>query len=118
MTIGNVGNNVSSAPVTLKSSAARAVDTAVTKAPVNKSGDSTVSISDDAQRALLAEADKQAEKGTDALDEGVGMAKSFAYGALGLDHPDTVPTENDTSYDAGKWLSAIGTVATVLLAIA
>lgn len=40
--------------------------------------------------------------------------KSFAYGALGMDHPEEVENNDDPAYSAGQALSAIGTIGTIL----
>ena len=40
--------------------------------------------------------------------------KSFAYGALGMDHPDKVGEEEDDSYSAGQFLKAAATVGSVI----
>ncbi|RJX73784.1 hypothetical protein DZ860_06050 [Vibrio sinensis] len=42
--------------------------------------------------------------------------ESFAHGALGMDHPDTIE-EEDSSYSAGQYLSAAATVGGILLAL-
>ncbi|MBW8183157.1 hypothetical protein [Shewanella nanhaiensis] len=43
-----------------------------------------------------------------------GGVKSFAYGALGMDHPDKVDQEEDDSYTAGQFLKAAATVGSVI----
>jgi len=126
MTIGSVGSSSTYSPATLQASATGVVKTDAEKsqgdnASVTKAADTTVSISDDAKRKLAAEADTQtqAKKNADGTaEEDSSVAESFAYGALGMDHPDEVKTNSDDFYTAGQVLSAIGTVATVLLAIA
>lgn len=126
MTIGSVGNSSTYSPATLQTSTAGGVKTDAEKsqadnASVSKVAGTTVSISDDAKRKLAAEADTQtqAKKNADGtVEEDSSVAESFAYGALGMDHPDEVKTNSDDFYTAGQVLSAIGTVATVLLAIA
>lgn len=124
MTIGSVGNHSTYSPATLQASTTGIVKTDAEKsqgdnASVSKAADTTVSISDDAKRKLAAEADTQAKKNADGkVEEDSSVAESFAYGALGMDHPDEVKTNSDDFYTAGQVLSAIGTVATVLLAIA
>ncbi|MEH6530528.1 MAG: hypothetical protein V7735_04175 [Photobacterium frigidiphilum] len=126
MTIGSVGNSSTYSPATLQASTVGVVKTDAEKSQadngsVNKAADTTVSISDDAKRKLAAEADTQtqAKKNADGtVEEDSSVAESFAYGALGMDHPDEVKTNSDDFYTAGQVLSAIGTVATVLLAIA
>ncbi len=130
MTIGSVGNSATYSPATLQASAAGVVKTDAEKSlgdntSVGKATNTTVSISDDAKRKLAAEADTQtpvnkntADTVADGTEEESSVAESFAYGALGMDHPDEVTTNTDDFYTAGQVLSAIGTVATVLLAIA
>lgn len=46
--------------------------------------------------------------------EAAGGVKSFAYGALGMDHPDKVDTKEDDSYTAGQFLKAAATVGSVI----
>lgn len=126
MTIGTVGNSSTYSPATLQTSTTGIVKTDAEKsqgdnASVSKATGTTVSISDDAKRKLAAEADTQphVKKNADGtVEEDSSVAESFAYGALGMDHPDEVKTNSDDFYTAGQVLSAIGTVATVLLAIA
>lgn len=43
--------------------------------------------------------------------------ESFAHGALGMDHPDKVKEEEDSSYSAGQYLSAALSVGGILLAL-
>ncbi|OOF11837.1 hypothetical protein BZG82_02685 [Salinivibrio sp. PR5] len=55
--------------------------------------------------------------------EGVEKSKekssveSFTYGALGMDHPDKVKENDDTAYNAGQFLSALGTIGTILAVV-
>lgn len=57
---------------------------------------------------------KLAKKG----DETVGdKVESFAYGTLGMDHPDEIETEDDNSYTAGQYLKGALTIGGLLLAI-
>jgi hypothetical protein len=62
---------------------------------------------------------------TDALDKRVNTddttttqepssVKSFAYGALGLERPDTPETDTNSFYTAGKWLGAAATVGGII----
>ena len=46
--------------------------------------------------------------------EASGGVKSFAYGALGMDHPDKVDQAEDDSYTAGQFLKAAATVGSVI----
>lgn len=41
-------------------------------------------------------------------------AKSFAYGALGMDHPDKVEEKEDDSYTAGQYLKAAATIGSMI----
>ncbi len=43
--------------------------------------------------------------------------ESFTHGALGMDHPDKIKEEEDTSYSAGQYLSAALSVGGILLAL-
>ncbi|MFD2177117.1 hypothetical protein [Veronia pacifica] len=47
-------------------------------------------------------------------DKDAGSVESFAYGALGMDHPDEVKSNDDSAYSAGQALSALGTIGAVL----
>lgn len=40
--------------------------------------------------------------------------EAFTYGALGMDHPDEVKSNDDGAYKAGQVLSALGTLGTIL----
>lgn len=121
MTIGSVANTTTYSPATLKASAAASAraDEGNQAAENNRTveaGETRVSISEEAKRIHAADADKQNIEagGTKAVTE---KAESFAYGALGMDHPDDIQENTDEYYTAGQALSALGTVATVLIAI-
>ncbi|GLS90186.1 hypothetical protein GCM10007916_12530 [Psychromonas marina] len=43
--------------------------------------------------------------------------ESFAYGALGMEHPDEVEEEKDGSYTAGQYLKGALTVGALILAV-
>lgn len=47
-------------------------------------------------------------------EKDAGSVESFAYGALGMDHPETVKSNDDSAYSAGQALSALGTIGAVL----
>ncbi|OOF32667.1 hypothetical protein [Salinivibrio costicola] len=49
--------------------------------------------------------------------EETSAVKSFTYGALGMDHPEKVQESDDSSYTAGKFVSALGTIGTILAVI-
>jgi hypothetical protein len=44
--------------------------------------------------------------------------KSFAHGALGMDHPDAIKEQEDASYSAGQYVSAAATIGALILALA
>ncbi|WP_051709976.1 hypothetical protein [Andreprevotia chitinilytica] len=60
------------------------------------------------------------ETGTDAKGSETNASntpqpiKSFAYGALGLEHPEAQDQHSDGYYSAGKWLAAAATVGTII----
>ena len=123
MTIGSVGNSSTYSPASLHASAAVSVKTeegnqAADKTSIGKAAQTAVSISEEAKRQQAAEAGTQATKADGTTEtEAAGMAESFTYGALGMDHPDEVKSNTDDFYTAGQVLSAIGTVGTLLLAV-
>lgn len=122
MTIGSVANTMTYSPATLKASVAASAQAdegnqTADKTRTVKTGDTTVSISKEAKRIQAADAGKQ-NTNADGSMETAKKAESFTYGALGMDHPDEVKQNTDDFYTAGQVLSALGTVATVLLAIA
>lgn len=88
-----------------------------------RSGDS-VSISPQAKALLEQEKSSTpkpdiADTATD-KDEDDNMGKSvtsFAHGALGMDHPDDLEEQKDTSYSAGQYVSAAVTVGALILAL-
>lgn len=75
-----------------------------------------ITLSDEG-KALLAALQDIDKNGT--MPEGdKSMSKkveSFTYGALGMEHPDKVKQEEDSSYSAGQYLSAAATVGSLLL---
>ena len=59
---------------------------------------------------------------TELLDNGEDKSfgdhlESFAYGTLGIDHPDQIEEQTDDSYTAGQYLKGALTVGGLLLAI-
>jgi len=44
----------------------------------------------------------------------VSTLKSFAYGSLGLEHPDQQEHDADSSYSAGRWLAAAVTAGAMI----
>ncbi len=68
-------------------------------------------------KALLS-ALQDIERNSKMPEENGSMSKkveSFTYGALGMEHPDKVKQEVDSSYSAGQYLSAAATVGSLLL---
>lgn len=125
MTIGTINNSATYTPASLQ--AATQSNVAVEEKAVAKGGQqpsdtpasqTKVSISDEARRLQADDSAVQKTK-PEAEEKDMGdKAESFAYGALGMDHPEDVKANSDGYYNAGQWLAAAGTVATVLLAIA
>ncbi|WP_413113171.1 hypothetical protein [Thaumasiovibrio sp. DFM-14] len=61
--------------------------------------------------ALEAAAQHDAEQ---QLENGSEKLKSFTYGAVGMDHPESVKLQEDEAYKAGQVLKAIGTVGGII----
>lgn len=77
----------------------------------------TLSSEGKALLAALNQIDHESKK-VEAENKTVGdQVESFAHGALGMDHPDTIEEEEDGSYSAGQYLSAALTVGGIILAI-
>nr|WP_232312848.1 hypothetical protein [Enterovibrio coralii] len=49
-------------------------------------------------------------KATEAEGKTSSSVESFTYGALGMDHPEEVKSNDDAAYSAGQVLSALGTI--------
>ncbi|ABV38435.1 hypothetical protein Ssed_3831 [Shewanella sediminis HAW-EB3] len=62
---------------------------------------------------LVAPASAKGTTEKDKADQSGGV-KSFAYGALGMDHPDKVEEKEDDSYTAGQYLKAAATIGSVI----
>jgi hypothetical protein len=82
-----------------------------------------VTLSDEGKQLLAAlqkmESDAQGTEVKEAKDKSVGdKVESFTYGALGMDSPDKIKEEKDTSYSAGQYLSGAITAGAILLALA
>lgn len=79
----------------------------------------TVTLSNEGKALLAALQELEKEgKALEDKDKTVSdKVESFAHGALGMDHPDTIKEEGDGSYSAGQYLSAAATVGGILLAI-
>ncbi|GMQ45976.1 hypothetical protein [Vibrio sp. 10N] len=92
--------------------------------PQGERGSDSVSISPQA-KALFAQEKSAPEKpvaGDKPVkeDQDEGMSKSvtsFAHGALGMDHPDDLEEQKDTSYSAGQYASAAVTIGALILAL-
>jgi hypothetical protein len=82
--------NVNSADVAKTSKQPRAQPTAKLK-----TSDPSVTLSDEAKNKLALEQQQTAD-----ADDERGL-KPFAFGALGLDHPDQVADKEDSSYTVG-----------------
>ncbi|KIF45341.1 hypothetical protein M445_21980 [Vibrio owensii 47666-1] len=77
----------------------------------------TLSSEGKALLAALQQIDHESKK-VEAENKTVGdKVESFAHGALGMDHPDTIEEEEDGSYSAGQYLSAALTVGGIILAL-
>lgn len=78
-----------------------------------------VTLSDEGKALLAALKDIEQGEKPDIKDKSLGdKVESFTYGALGMDRPDDVKKDDDTSYSAGKYLSAAATVGSLLLLLA
>ena len=76
----------------------------------------TLSSEGKALLAALKQIDHESKK-VEAENKTVGdQVESFAHGALGMAHPDTIE-EEDGSYSAGQYLSAALTVGGIILAL-
>ncbi|NUY55366.1 hypothetical protein HLG76_02030 [Salinivibrio sp. EAGSL] len=69
----------------------------------------------DAKDGANAGAVAKAQEGKE--PEETSAVKSFTYGALGMEHPEKVQESDDSSYTAGKFVSALGTIGTILAVI-
>lgn len=77
----------------------------------------TLSAEGKALLGALKEIDKQSKAEDEQNKTVVDKVESFTYGALGMDHPDEVKEEVDSSYSAGKYASAALTIGGILLAL-
>ncbi|EDP59246.1 hypothetical protein [Vibrio sp. AND4] len=94
--------------------AEQAVDTAPLKVEQNKV---TLSSEGKALLAALKQIDSESKK-VEAENKTVSdQVESFAHGALGMDHPDTIEEEQDGSYSAGQFVSAALTISGIVLAL-
>ncbi len=113
MTISSVnGSSASYTPSTNNTAPATKAGTGeVSKTAENKLPDSA-----ELQRkvAALEAADKAKESGEVTGKEEGKNVKSFTYGALGMDHPDSVKENKDSAYTAGQVLKAAGTIGGII----
>ncbi|MGF1910370.1 hypothetical protein L4C38_13060 [Vibrio kasasachensis] len=91
---------------------AKPAEAATSPAPL-KVEQNTVTLSEEGKALLAAlqEIEKESAQGKTVSDK----VESFAHGALGMDHPDTIKEEEDDSYSAGQFVSAAATVGGLLL---
>lgn len=92
----------------------------VTNAAPLKVEQNKVTLSEEGKALLAALQEIEKESALTAKSEKTVSDKveSFAHGALGMDHPDTVKEEEDDSYSAGQFVSAAATVGGLLLMLA
>nr|WP_086938410.1 hypothetical protein [Thaumasiovibrio occultus] len=67
--------------------------------------------------AELDEAEQQkvaSQSQTEGAEQPTSNAKAFAYGALGMDHPEAVKQTDDDAYTAGQVMSALGTIGGII----
>ncbi len=79
----------------------------------------TVTLSEEGKALLsaLQEIDKESKLAAEQNRTVTDKVESFAHGALGMDHPDSLEEEQDDSYSAGQYLSAAASIGGVLLAL-
>ncbi|MUK61710.1 hypothetical protein GNP81_14295 [Aliivibrio fischeri] len=80
----------------------------------------TVSLSVEGKALLraLQEIEKESKFKQSEAENVSDQVESFAHGALGINHPDSIEEEDDSSYSAGQYVSAALTVGGILLALA
>ncbi|WP_146060873.1 hypothetical protein [Vibrio hangzhouensis] len=116
---------VNANPTNSNSTYTSAVEKPVTAVLPNSGGNtlpagSTDSVTISPQAKALLESDetlpekKASNKGEDKLSKSV---TSFAHGALGMDHPDDLEKQEDSSYSAGQYASAAVTIGALILAL-
>lgn len=73
-----------------------------------------VTLSDEGKALLaaLSEIDKEAKE-----TKKPTTVESFTHGALGLDHPEKLEEEEDSSYSAGQYLKGALSAGAILLAV-
>ena len=95
---------------------AKPADVATSPAPL-KVEQNKVTLSDEGKALLAAlqEIERENAKGIKPEKTVSDKVESFAAGALGMDHPDTVEEDDDDSYSAGQFVSAAATIGGLLL---
>ncbi|OOE45928.1 hypothetical protein BZG06_05830 [Salinivibrio kushneri] len=118
MNVGNVGQSQAYHQQTMKPKAPTqpqqnadnaAKDTKTAKAAETLSAAEAAKESKDVKATKNAEGVKKPEEKS--------SVESFTYGALGMDHPDKVKENDDAAYGAGQFLSALGTIGTILAVV-
>ncbi|PKG55596.1 hypothetical protein CXF83_19610 [Shewanella sp. Choline-02u-19] len=107
----NLANNLDAlASVNSRLSAANMTETTkqprVEPAAQSNAPDTSVTLSEAAKDKLMLEQQTAATADTDEITD----LKSFAFGALGLDHPDQVEDKEDSSYTVGQYVKAAATI--------
>ncbi|CAM3534223.1 hypothetical protein VA7868_03863 [Vibrio aerogenes CECT 7868] len=112
------GASVYSSQAMKAKSATPAAPQAQNDVPAKASTDK-VTLSDEGKALLAAlkEIDHESKKAAEEDKTVSDKVESFTYGALGMEHPDKLEEENDSSYSAGQYLSAAATVGSLLLLI-
>ncbi|MCL1058771.1 hypothetical protein L2729_12345 [Shewanella gelidimarina] len=107
----NLANNLDAlASVNSRLSAANVTET--TKQPrveptaQSNVSDTSVTLSEAGKDKLMLEQQTPATADTDETTD----LKSFAFGALGLDHPDQIEDKEDSSYTVGQYVKAAATI--------
>ena len=95
---------------------AKPADDATSPSPLKAEANKvTLSEEGKALLAALQEIEKESAKMPSAEKSVGDKVESFAHGALGMDHPDTIKEEEDDSYSAGQFVSAAATIGGILL---
>jgi len=99
----------------VKPQATSSTDTAGKATPIKVEKDK-VTLSDEGKQLLAVLQDIDKEGKVSEKDKSIGdKVESFTYGALGMEHPNKIKDEDDSSYSAGQYLSAAATVGSLLL---
>ncbi|WP_315918192.1 hypothetical protein [Vibrio fluvialis] len=110
-----VGSAQLYSPQTVKSQVSATSEQKSEPAPL-KVEQNKVTLSEEGKALLAALKEIEDGKTPDIKDKSLGdKVESFAYGALGMGHPNDVKKEDDSSYSAGQYLSAAATIGSILL---